>query len=484
MRMMAWVGVLAVVLATGSVVAAEREVEEAWFRLLIDDQPSGWVVLRERHAGTDIVSEMQMHMAVKRFGQEIEMDMRWSFTETKDHKPIKARSELAAGAMGAKTAYTFKEDGIHLVASQFGKNSASVIPNPAVPWMTHKQMDNYATGQLAKGVKEFETVHFDTMQFSTLVTTRYRVLGEETIEVGGKAVPATKIEAELSVLPGVKAILYVDRQGRPLRETATVMGIKMVQERTDKALAQSKHTAAELVHQTLIEADKPITNPRQLERAVYTLSVSEGELPTLPDTGVQTFARINDRKGTLVVDLNKATPRGGAKPEVARSIWIDGSDPAIVELRDRVVGGMGRGEAARAEALRAFVHEYVDEKTLDVGFATASEVCKTRQGDCTEHAVLLAALLRADGIPSRVASGLMYVPAFNEQQRVFGYHMWTQAWLDGRWVDLDAVLPAGTAYDATHITVGTSLMKDGQWVNDFIKLEPLTGRLSIEVVKP
>ena len=41
--------------------------------------------------------------------------------------------------------------------------------------------------------------------------------------------------------------------------------------------------------------------------------------------------------------------------------------------------------------------------------ATAAEVARSREGDCTEHAVLLAALARARGIPARVAMGLVYV---------------------------------------------------------------------------
>ena len=34
---------------------------------------------------------------------------------------------------------------------------------------------------------------------------------------------------------------------------------------------------------------------------------------------------------------------------------------------------------------------------------------RTRSGDCSEHAVLLTALLRARGIPARVSHGLVYL---------------------------------------------------------------------------
>lgn len=484
MRTMMGYGLLALVMTAGPLVAAEPQVEEVWFRMLVNGEPSGWSVIREKRADDRITTETETHIVMRRLGQPIEMNISTGFTESKDHKPLDAMFDMGAGAIAMTSNYAFKPDGIHITSSQMGRQNTRVVPNPAQAWMTPLQIERYTTEQLTKGAKEFQTVSFDTTMFAQLVTTSYKVLGEEVITVGGRQVPAYKLESVISVMPTAKSIVYADRAGRPLRLDIDMMGMKMVQERADKTLAQSKVSGAELMSGTLITVDKPFAEPRKLERAVYTLSVAEGELPTLPDTSSQTFARINKQKGTLVVDLNKAATRNGAKPAVARSIIVDGADPNIVKLKNQVVRGLGNDPAERAEAMRAFVNEYIDEKSLDVGFATASEVCKTRQGDCSEHAVLLAAMLRADGIPSRTASGLMYVPAFDDQQQVFGYHMWTQAWIDGRWVDYDAVLPAGVRYDATHITVGTSLMNDGGWVNDFVKLAPLMGQLSIEVVKP
>jgi hypothetical protein len=120
-----------------------------------------------------------------------------------------------------------------------------------------------------------------------------------------------------------------------------------------------------------------------------------------------------------------------------------------------------------------------------VGFATASEVARTRQGDCSEHAVLLAALLRGAGIPSRTVSGLIYTDEFLGRKNVFAYHMWTQAWLTqgvgGRWVDLDATLDA-LPFDAAHIALATSSQSDVGAVNDIVKIAGLLGRLSLQVV--
>jgi hypothetical protein len=131
------------------------------------------------------------------------------------------------------------------------------------------------------------------------------------------------------------------------------------------------------------------------------------------------------------------------------------------------------------------VYSYIDEKSLDVGFATASEVARTQQGDCTEHAVLLAAILRARGIPSRVVSGLIYVDEFVGERGIFGFHMWTQALLPDeqgveRWVDLDATLPSND-FDAAHIGVAVSTLGGADRVNTMAAVAPLLGTLTIEV---
>ena len=118
---------------------------------------------------------------------------------------------------------------------------------------------------------------------------------------------------------------------------------------------------------------------------------------------------------------------------LAASPALNCQDPRIRQLTANALGKnktASDGTAAhKAETLRRFVGQYIQTKDLSVGLATASEVARTGQGDCTEHAVLLAAMLRAAQIPSRTVSGLIYVDQFLNQMGIFGYHMWTQAWL-------------------------------------------------------
>jgi transglutaminase-like putative cysteine protease len=59
-----------------------------------------------------------------------------------------------------------------------------------------------------------------------------------------------------------------------------------------------------------------------------------------------------------------------------------------------------------------------------------------KAGDCTEHAYLLAALLRANGIPARVMGG--YLMAESGLVRPHDYHNWVEFYAEGAWRIADA----------------------------------------------
>ena len=66
-----------------------------------------------------------------------------------------------------------------------------------------------------------------------------------------------------------------------------------------------------------------------------------------------------------------------------------------------------------------------------------------RVGDCNEHAVLLAALARAAGIPAKIEAGLVYLNGR------FYYHAWNLLYL-GKWITADSLFNQIPA-DVTHI---------------------------------
>jgi transglutaminase-like putative cysteine protease len=98
--------------------------------------------------------------------------------------------------------------------------------------------------------------------------------------------------------------------------------------------------------------------------------------------------------------------------------------------------------------------------------------------------VLLVALLRAKKIPARVAAGLVYVQANEERNmpRGFAYHMWTEAWLNDRWVPLDATLGRG-GIGAAHIKLSDTNLDGVSPLEALLPVMNVLGQLELEVVE-
>lgn len=77
-------------------------------------------------------------------------------------------------------------------------------------------------------------------------------------------------------------------------------------------------------------------------------------------------------------------------------------------------------------------------KSLAYGYLPASTGASHREGDCTEHATVAAALLRCHGHPARLAVGVLVVRL--EGRWLAGGHMWAERY-DGAWRVADATRP-------------------------------------------
>lgn len=132
---------------------------------------------------------------------------------------------------------------------------------------------------------------------------------------------------------------------------------------------------------------------------------------------------------------------------------IASADPQVVATAQRLTVGLSDAPS-RAVALFRFVRDTI---RYDIGpdlpsrsaWHAAATLARGR-GFCQQKAVLLAALLRAAGIPS--ALGFQHVRDWKLQGTRFAailpegviiYHGLTFAWLHGAWRAMDATLDAG-----------------------------------------
>ena len=115
-------------------------------------------------------------------------------------------------------------------------------------------------------------------------------------------------------------------------------------------------------------------------------------------------------------------------------------------------------------------------------FAPASEVARTLSGDCTEHAVLVAAMCRSVGIPSRAAIGMIYMNDDRRRLKGFGFHMWPEVYVNQRWVAIDSSWDQ-TEVDATHIKLIDTNLEGVSPFEAFLPVLSVQGKLEIEPIE-
>lgn len=121
--------------------------------------------------------------------------------------------------------------------------------------------------------------------------------------------------------------------------------------------------------------------------------------------------------------------------ELNSSTWLPSDKPEIERLAKQWTEPATEPVEV-AQALLAATHKNLRKLDFTADIHKVEVVARNLEGDCTEHAMLLAALLRNRQIASRIASGVR----LNQQdgQAKFEYHMWTEAWLNNSWIAMDA----------------------------------------------
>lgn len=461
---------------------ADTPAHDRWYVLRMQGHRAGWLHDTRRTENNRVLSQNAVHLEIRRGEQTVTVEVESEFIETADAKPVSMSVTQRLGSTPTTERYVFESGRVRVTSVSAGGERESTRALPEGAWLTPAGAAAFLRQRLAAGATEITHRAIDPGSGIEPILFTTTILERTSVEALGKTVPAIRWKVVTDTHPELGTTEYVDEFGVPIRSETSLGGIKVEILLADRDLALSALDAPELLVSTLVTPDKPIANPRSLTRASYHLRLTEGKVPALPFGGVQSVAWQADGSAILTID----TARCDVIPDhdfptdedSKASAMVNADDPEVKRLAEQATGST---PAARAESLRALVHSYIQRKNLGVGFASAAEIVRTRTGDCTEHAVLLAALLRARGIPARVVSGLIYAEEFEGKRDVFGYHMWAQAYIDSCWRDLDATLPPGLTFDATHIALAHSSLADGETTNSLVSLVPVLGKLKIEV---
>lgn len=470
--------------------AVESRVEtDRWYELWIDGSRAGWSHEVVSTKDETIVTRSTMQMQIGRADQTVEIGMHTEFIETLAGEPVEASIEQRLGPTPIRTVYRFGQDGIKVLQNQNGVDRDDTIPAPEGVWLPPAAAERYLKQRLASGATEITVRTLDPSNGLTVSATTRSDITPTKIEIVGKTTEC--LRATTRTVIGATSIAGTEwllPDGTSLRSELAIGSMNMVTVASSRERAMQDFIPPELMVSTFVRPDRRISNPRHKSHAVFRVRLAkDGVLPELPESAFQQTEPLDDGSTRVTLDTRTLAPAPDTDRAayLASTTYANTDDALIRQLTQRALAGKRDDKAEVAETLRRFVYDHIADKNLGSAFATASEVARSCQGDCSEHGVLLAAMLRAADIPSRVAVGVVYVEQFAGARNVFGYHMWTQALLETNegpaWVDLDATIDRATPFDATHIAMATSDLAEGKTISQLAGIAPLLGALEITV---
>jgi hypothetical protein len=283
---------------------------------------------------------------------------------------------------------------------------------------------------------------------------RVVVEGRETVD----GIETLRIAEEAQ---GLASRAWIDRDGRAVREEGA-LGFVLRREPADVAKAGIADGArVDLATTARVPFDGTIADPRSLARLALRVTGEAAE--QVPDAPPRQHV-IGDVVRIMREPASVAPAAAEADLERYRSPspFIESDDPGLV-ARARSIVGSATTSREKVDRILEWVESHV-EREPSLTIPSARDVLRTRRGDCNEHAVLVAALARAVGVPTRVVAGVAYAGDG------FYYHAWNEVWLDG-WMSADAVFRQ-MPVDATHV----KLLEGGP--ERHVQLAQVIGRLA------
>jgi len=235
----------------------------------------------------------------------------------------------------------------------------------------------------------------------------------------------------------------------------------------------------------LLRLNKRLARPYESTSAVFRVNV-KGEKDPGTTFSQDDRQKIKNAKGdsfelhvSAIRSPKNGKPEEQAKAEFLESCYFINSADAKVKELARLAVGSASDPWQKALGIEKWVHKHMTVKSHEA-LATADHVARTLEGDCTEFAMLTAALCRAQGVPSRTAIGLIY--ADHSKGPVMAFHMWTEVWVRGQWIALDATLGRGSV-GATHLKITDHSWHETRTLNPLLPVVRVLGKMSVEVVQ-
>jgi hypothetical protein len=466
------------------------EGETQYLVILIDGQRAGYAVHNRVVTGQTVRTTDTVMLTINRLGVPVTVSTVESSIETTEGQPLGFEAIQDMSIYRTTMTGTVSRDGTVNVKSVTGQLEQTKTLN----WPEGALLaEGLRLLQEKKGLAEGTEYSANVFSPSMLqaLETKIKIGSKKEVKLPEKKATLTEVTSTTNMFMAgnVESVSYVDDELNAMKTQTSMMGMKLEMVSCSKEFAMSQTAPADFMDKTFVSSPKPLSGIESAKLVRYRIRPTEDAKDfKIPSDDNQKAKTTED--GTVLVIVKPAPMPNrvklgyrGRDPEVLEALkpnrFIQSDDEKIIKLAKEAIGETNNaGEAARR--IESFVANYIENTSLSVGYASASEVADSKEGDCSEFAVLTAALCRAVGIPARIAVGIAYVDEFLGYENVFGGHAWTEAYIGNRWVGLDSAFKSTGrgGYDAGHIALATG---SGE-LEDYFSLLFNLGQFEIEKV--
>jgi hypothetical protein len=468
-------GVMAsAVLLAASWAAAADEVE--YFALIVNGSKIGHIIHTRRVRAGKVITTHTMSRNIKHLGNPVTLATTEEHTETLVGKPLAFKTVESLSTMSQVVEGKVDSNGKMKV---LGGTAAQVEPRTATWPKDALLSEGVRLFQQSQGLKEgleYSYVQFDPGSLRGF-TVKVHVTGRKEVDILGRRETLWEIQSETD---GVLETIYVNDNFKMRKAIAPAAAFKLEAVACTRPYALSKDAYLDVMKEILLASPRPLTNLATAGSVRYHFSPQPQARLIVPEYDNQTVSA--DPSGLTVTVTAQKTPTGvpfpykGNDAEALEALkpttFLDSNNSEVVALARWAVGPT-KDAVVAVKRIETCAREHILIKDYSVGWASASEAIKTRRGDCTEHAVLAAAMCRAVGIPAQVVAGMTYADKFGDRRNVFVPHAWTMAYLGNKWIHFDAAL---AGYDLGHIAMGSG---DGD-PDDYTNLSRVMGLFHID----
>jgi cell division protein FtsL len=337
----------------------------------------------------------------------------------------------SSGGASTKTTATYFSNRIEAVQDAGGSKIVKSIPIPAGKRISGDDFDDRTFNSIAHG-KPVELLEFDeaSLKLNTVTFSIEDMQAGLDDSVMGRMKNLVKTRV---TYPIGNATAYLNRKGDMVLMNMP-LGIVIRRENPPKDGVATKqkpfdiNTADMALSTAVTPTGLPISKPRECT-ALKALITLTGHKPEYYLLHASVLKRSSDR-------VSDASSDPALAPYIKNASYLS-LDNDLIKTQAKQLCGDETNLSAIAIKTRNWVHLVM---TPDYSMGTirdAVDVLKRRHGVCRDYALLYTALARAQGVPTKYCSGVIFADG------KFFYHAWAESYIgkDAGWVAVDTTLP-------------------------------------------